>query len=217
MPELPIIVALDGMSQNDALDIARRLKGMVWGFKVNDLLFDDVKIISKLKKFGKIFADVKLYDIPNTVKNSVEKLSKAGVDIITVHASGGVEMMRAAKRAAGLSKIVGVTVLTSKAGDARHEVLKLAKNIESSGLDGMVCSAYELKFLKNTKLLKIVPGIRSVWYKTRDDQKRTATPLAALKAGANLLVIGRPITKSKDPVDAIKKILVEIKKPARGG
>lgn len=205
-----IIVALDGISKSKALKIAESLKGLVWGFKVNDLLFENPKIITALKRFGNVFADAKLHDIPNTVKNSVERLSKMGADIITVHASGGVAMMKAAKKASGRTKIIGVTVLTSKDGNAKNEVLKLVKDIETAGLDGIVCSAHELKYLTNKKFLKIVPGIRPVWYKRRDDQKRTAIPKFALKFGAGLLVIGRPITKSKNPLKAMQKILAEI-------
>src|SRR3989338_11221623 len=96
-----IIIALDKISIKESLKIARDVTGLVWGFKINDLLFEDMKIIPWLKKFGRVFADVKLYDIPNTVSNSVKKLSAQGANIITVHTSGGVEMMRAAKQNAG--------------------------------------------------------------------------------------------------------------------
>ena len=96
-----IIVALDGISEKEALRMAKILKGRVWGFKVNDLLFEDGRIIAKLKKFGNVFADAKLHDIPNTVGNSVARLSRAGADMITVHGSGGIEMMKAAKQSAG--------------------------------------------------------------------------------------------------------------------
>ena len=201
-----IIVALDGISKKNALSIARKLKKTVWGFKINDLLFEDPKIVKELKRYGKVFADAKLYDIPNTVKNSVQRLSKLGADIITVHASGGVAMMRVAKEAAGKSKIVGVTVLTSQPGNQKKSVLKLAKEAQSAGLDGVVCSAQELPYLSRIKLLKIVPGIRTVWYKTGDDQRRTATPKEAIKAGADLIIIGRPITESKDLKEAINDL-----------
>ena len=199
-------MALDGISKKNALSIARKLKKTVWGFKINDLLFEDPKIVKELKRYGKVFADAKLYDIPNTVKNSVQRLSKLGADIITVHASGGVAMMRVAKEAAGKSKIVGVTVLTSQPGNQKKSVLKLAKEAQSAGLDGVVCSAQELPYLSRIKLLKIVPGIRPVWYKTGDDQRRTATPKEAIKAGADLIIIGRPITESKDLKEAINDL-----------
>lgn len=210
MPELPkIVVALDGMLVKEGLSIAKKLSGLVWGFKINDLLFDSISIIKKLKKYGEVFADAKLYDIPNTVSNSVLRLSAAGADMITVHASGGIEMMRAAKKSAGKSKIIAVTVLTSHDGNVKRSVVSLVKDARLAGIDGVVCSAREVPFLPK-KLLKIVPGIRPVGYMSKDDQKRTATPQEATQAGADLLVIGRPITQSKDPVHAVQQILNEI-------
>ena len=182
------------MSVVRAFKIAKKLSGKVWGFKVNDLLYDPSFKIKNLKKFGRVFADVKLYDIPNTVANSVRQLSRQGVDIITVHASGGIEMMRAAKQVARKSKIIAVTVLTSFKGEHGKEVLKLAKDARGAGVDGIVCSAHELKYLKNIKLLRIVPGIRPSWYGKKDDQRRSATPEEAIALGADYLVIGRPIT-----------------------
>ena len=147
-----IIVALDGVSIKEALGIASKLKRKVWGFKVNDLLFDPPaggEIIPKLKKFGRVFADAKLHDIPSTVARSVARLEKAGADMITIHASGGIEMMKAAKTASRRAKILGVTVLTSKSSVNKNEFLKLAEDIKKAKLDGVVCSAHELKYLKN--------------------------------------------------------------------
>lgn len=210
-----IVVALDGVTLRGALDIASRLKNKIWGFKINDLLFEP-NSIPKLKKFGRVFADAKLYDIPSTVARSVARLERAGADLITVHASGGVEMMKAALRQAQgtpkhkRTKILGVTVLTSKSSVNKKEFLKLAANIKKAGLDGVVCSAHELKYLRKSKLLKIVPGIRPKWYDKSDDQSRKATPQEALKLGADLLVIGRPIVRSKEPAKAVNKILEEV-------
>ncbi len=206
-----IIVALDGVSANKALRIARLLKGLVWGFKVNDLLFQDFKIIKKLKRYGRVFVDVKLYDIPNTVQNSVTRLSGAGADIITIHASGGIEMMKAAKIVAGKAKIIAVMFLTSFEKISKKNFSNLINDIERAGVDGLVCSAHELKYLKNTKLLKIVPGIRPQWYQKQDDQKRTMAPKAALVAGADFLVIGRPIIESRDFHKSLVRIMDEIK------
>ena len=201
-----VIVALDNISQKEALRFAKMFKGRVWGFKVNDLLFGNIEIIHKLRKFGKVFADAKLYDIPNTVANSVARLSKAGADMITVHASGGVEMMKSAKKNAIQSKIIAVTLLTSKEGNNK-EVARLTRDAIRAGVDGIVCSGHELSLVKqifgSKSLLKIVPGIRPVWYKKKDDQKRTITPEEAIKSGADYLVIGRPITNSADPVYAL--------------
>ena len=204
-----IIVALDGMSVARALNIAKKLSGKVWGFKVNDLLHDPTFRVKDLKKYGRVFADAKFNDIPNTVFNSVRMLSRQGVDMITIHASGGVEMMRAAKSAAGRSKIIAVTVLTSL-NTNKQSVISLAREAEKAKLDGIVCSAHELTYLKNIRLLKIVPSIRPEWYGKKDDQKRKATPGEAIKAGADYLVIGRPITQSSDPLAALDKIIAEL-------
>lgn len=206
-----IIIALDGITIKEALKIARKLKDSVWGFKVGDLLYDDSSIIFKLKKFGHVFADVKLHDIPNTVGNSVHRLSRAGADIITVHASGGIDMMRAAQRNAGKSKIIAVTILTSqKEKNTTKKVLKLAQNARKAGLWGIVCSGQELKALNRVpgikKMIKVVPGVRPVWYTKKDDQKRKITPSEAIKFGADYLVIGRPITGAKNPLKALGKL-----------
>lgn len=109
-----LIIALDGITSKEALEIARKLKGRVWGFKIGDLLYQDNSLIQKLKKFGHVFVDVKLYDIPNTVANSVKRLSRAGADMITVHASGGIPMMKAAKQNAGKSKIINEKLLQTR-------------------------------------------------------------------------------------------------------
>ena len=205
-----IIVALDGISKKDALIMAKKLKGLVWGFKVNDLLFDSVSVIKELKKYGRVFADTKLHDIPNTVANSVKRLSRTGVDMITVHALGGFKMMKAAKKFAGKSKIIAVTVLTSHGGNAKQDVVSLTKSAQKAGVDGIVCSAHEAPYVSK-KLIRIVPGIRPIGYLLKDDQKRIATPQEAIQSGADFLVIGRPITQSKNPVFATKQILTEIK------
>ena len=214
-----IIVAIDGISEKEALRMARILRGYVWGFKINDLLFENEKIISKLKKFGNVFADAKLHDIPNTVANSVRRLSRAGADMITVHASGGMGMMKAAKRNAGQSKILAVTVLTSREADFRKAV-KLAHESIKANVDGIVCSGSDLlairKIPRSKFLLKIVPGVRPSWYKKKDDQKRIITPEKALESGADYLVIGRPILNAKDPIKAIMDIQTSIKECHRG-
>ena len=210
----PIIIALDGMSEKEALKIAKLFKGKVWGFKVNDLLFQGVGIIKKLKKFGKVFADAKLHDIPNTVANQTHRLSMAGADLITIHALGGIEMMKMAKKMAGQSKILAVTILTSHYNNLSIEkdITKLMSDASRAGVDGIVCSAHELKFLQriNKNLLKVVPGIRPIWYGKKDDQKRTVTPRRAMELGADLLVVGRPITEAPDKVEALRKILAEL-------
>lgn len=206
-----VIIALDGITQKRAIQIAQKLKGRVWGFKIGDLLYCNSSIIADLKKYGRVFVDTKLHDIPNTVANSVKKLSRAGADMITVHASGGIPMMRAAKRNAGRSKILAVTVLTSLNNkNTKRNVIKLTQNAISAGVQGIVCSGHELSAFDGLRgiksLIKIVPGIRPIWYTKKDDQKRKVTPSEAMKLGADYLVIGRPIINAKDPLDALRRL-----------
>lgn len=210
-----IIVALDGIGRTEAFKIAGLLKGRVWGFKINDLVYEDSEIIDRLKEFGNVFVDVKLYDIPNTIANSVKKISAKGADIITVHASGGIEMMRRAKERAGGSKIIAVTILTSKKQleNTESEVVRLTKESLEAGLDGVVCAGQDLEAVSRIaqmgSKLKVVPGIRPDWYTESDDQMRVVSPREAINRGADYLVIGRPITKSDDPLKALEKILGE--------
>jgi len=217
-----VIVPLDGMSEKESLDLAQRLQGLVWGFKVNDLLVTSgVQIVRKLKSFGSVFADPKFYDIPNTVGNSVGRLVDAGADLITIHASGGATMIEAAVASAGQSKILAVTLLTSFSSqqvksiygvDVESGVSSLAKIAIDSGAHGIVCSPNELSILpkSDSNYLKVTPGIRPSWYGESDDQQRTSTPVGALKNGATHLVIGRPIVRHANPVDAIALIADEL-------
>ncbi|MCC6221260.1 MAG: orotidine-5'-phosphate decarboxylase [Deltaproteobacteria bacterium] len=221
-----IIIALDAINYADALYLAKTLRNMVWGFKVNDLLIEHgIKVITDLRQFGRVFADPKLHDIPNTVKNSIQKIASAGADFITVHASGGMAMIKAAVEAAcaeggHTAKILAVTALTSLndedtnviyGKDSSSTVTSLARIALDSKCFGIVCSAQELPLLADmqnlNKLAKIVPGIRPAWHTTSDDQNRTDTPLHALSKGADYLVIGRPITKNRDPIAAIRSIM----------
>jgi len=224
MPGGNIIIALDRMSEKEALELARMLSGKVWGFKVTDLLFEGVHIISQLKEFGNVFADAKLHDIPETVANSVKKLSMAGADMITVHVSGGVDMIRAAKVNAKSSKIIGVTVLTSFDEETASNIFgqsieetvsRFVQYVYDAGADGVVSSCDELSLIKNMKesksLLTIAPGIRPTWFNKTDDQKRRATPKEAITLGADYIVIGRPITKSSNVIEALERIIDEIR------
>lgn len=201
-----IIIALDGISEKEALRIARIFKGRVWGFKINDLLFGNIEIIRKLKKFGNVFADAKLHDIPNTVSNSVKRLSAFGADLITVHSSGGIEMMKAAKQNAGPSQILAVTTLTSMRANSK-KVLKLTQDALKAGVDGIVCSGHDLLTIRSISgskpLLKVVPGIRPSWYKNKDDQRRIMAPKEVIKRGASYLVVGRPILNARDLLKAL--------------
>lgn len=220
-----IVLALDGMSKVDAILIARSLRDEVWGFKVNDLLIQEgCNIVSELKSYGKVFADAKFHDIPNTVYNSIRRLERAGADLITVHSSGGRDMMAAAVDASKDAQILAVTLLTSISQDLCSEmyhcttdsyVLARSREAASVGAFGVVCSPQELKLLSDQpelkSLHKVTPGIRPSWYKVADDQSRILTPGEAVRGGASLIVVGRPITKHKDPKEAAQMINEELK------
>jgi orotidine-5'-phosphate decarboxylase len=222
--EKRIIVALDGISRADSLAMAAELKDLVWGFKVNDLLVEcGVEIVSQLKEYGNVFADAKLHDIPNTVANGVKRLEAAGADLITIHASGGPAMIAAAAGAAENACLLTVTVLTSLGDEdsqsifgrtSKEAVISFARLAGQHGAGGIVCSAKELEFVEQEKqlktLLKVIPGIRPRWYGTSDDQKRTKSPADAIRDGADLLVIGRPITKHSCPAEAAELVLKEL-------
>jgi len=218
-----IIVALDAMSEADSLSLAESLQDVVWGFKVNDLLISSgVKIVEKLKRFGNVFADPKLYDIPNTVGNSVARLSGAGADLITVHSSAGKDALEKANERRGDASILAITVLTSFSNEdsltifkqePEQAVLSLAAFANDCGVQGVVCSPRELNALSSVlpdSFMRVTPGVRPSWYGISDDQSRVATPRAAVDAGASCLVVGRPITKSEDPVFAAKRIAEEL-------
>jgi len=174
-----------------------------------------------------IFLDVKLHDIPNTVAGAVSSLVPLRPTYITLHASGGMAMMKAAVESATKAqgprpKLLAVTVLTSLdnkdlASVGQHtntteQVVRLGKLAKESGVDGCVCSPEEIKPLREAlgkDFILMVPGIRPAWAAS-NDQKRTLTPREAYEAGATHLVVGRPITKAEDPVEAARKILAEL-------
>ncbi len=221
MKKPAIIVALDGMEVNEALHMARILSGNVWGFKINDLLLEaGTSIIPRLRQYGYVFCDPKLYDIPSTVANSVQKLTRAGANIISVHASQDIKLLMAAVNYRNNSKIVGISALTSLERASKKNLMLAAFNVLVSRADGIVLGAGDIKTLNQKpeykKLVKIVPGVRPLWWNSSesagktDDQKRIATPRDAFKAGADFLVIGRPITKSDNPLEAVERIKYEI-------
>jgi orotidine-5'-phosphate decarboxylase len=224
----PIIVALDGLTIPKALDLARRLEGKVAAFKINDLFArGGPGIAGSIGCFGDVMLDLKLYDIPNTVSNICQAVKAwengtgEKVKILTVHAHGGQEMMReACIQLPG--RIAAVTVLTSFKDDGHYknltgtqrtipeQVKELAQFAYCSGCSYVVCSAHELSVLKDVKIKKIVPGIRPAWHQKADDQKRVMTPKQAMDAGADFLVIGRPIVEAADPVGAAEQTLKEL-------
>lgn len=228
-----IIVALDGLEAPEAVDLARELKDKVWGFKVNSLFTGwGPSILARLKEFGNIFLDMKFFDIPDTVRRHVKEVVNfqpgSVVDIFTVHALGGSEMIEAA--AEELSKVknppimLGVTILTSLEKKTllnewgfdrpiKDIVCDLAYFATRAGCRGIVCSALEASLVRKVckkDTMIVVPGIKPAFTIKSYDQKRVATPAQAIKAGADYLVIGRAITKALDPVKAVEKIILEI-------
>lgn len=214
----PIIVALDGISFEKATSLQYALENLVWGKKINDAFTRNG--ISVFCGGGHKMVDMKFYDIPNTVANHCKALASFGVDIVTVHAHGGVVMMNAAARELP-GKIAAVTVLTSFSEDEyrrvhccvrtiAEQVCCLASDAKQAGCEYIVCSAHELKALCDIPIKKIVPGIRPEWHQKADDQKRVMTPKQAMDEGATYLVIGRPIVEAEDPVAAAEKTLREL-------
>ncbi len=223
-------VALDTVDLSQALELVNVLRGHVGGVKIGKEFFtafgpEGVRAITDCGM--PIFLDLKFHDIPNTVSGAIKASLLFSPYMVNVHACGGETMMRAAMRSAEESGqdrplVLGVTVLTSMdESDLRGigvensvsaQVFRLALLCQSSGLDGVVCSAQEVEGLrkhlgKNFKL--VVPGIRPNWSK-KNDQKRVVTPAEAIAIGADYLVIGRPITGAVDPVEAADNIAAEI-------
>jgi orotidine-5'-phosphate decarboxylase len=183
-------------------------------------------VVQQLRDRGlKVFLDLKLHDIPNTVAGAVRSATQAGASLLTVHASGGAAMMTAAAEAAaapGSPRLLAVTVLTSMDSNElagigitvspAEQVLRFARLARVSGIDGMVCSAEEVAMLRKetgSETLLVIPGIRPAGSAV-GDQKRVATPGQAIADGASMLVVGRPITRAADPAAAAHAILDEI-------
>ena len=222
----PIIAALDVPDAEAALNLARQLAPVVGAFKIGKELFvsagpDIVRAIRD--EGGAVFLDLKFHDIPNTVARAVAAAAQLDVAMLTIHTSGGRNMMVAAEAAAqemdNPPLVLGVTVLTSMNGndlqeigiteDPAAQVERLAQLAREAGLRGLVCSPREISTLRKVlprEVQLVTPGIRP---KGSDagDQKRTLTPAEAITAGADWLVIGRPITAAKDPFAAAEEIL----------
>ena len=202
----PIIVALDGTSEEKSLSIAKNVSNKIWGFKMHELLIrEGFDLLQKFKEHGNVFVDLKFHDIPETVIKEIEAINQYDVDLLTVHAGGGIEMLKAAVSVGG-DKIVAVTTLTSQ--EKAGSVIELAKQAYEAGVQTITCSAHEVSNVKELfpELKIITPGIRM----PNDhmyDQKRVSTPQDALNVGADLLVIGRPITNASNPSLALSNIL----------
>ncbi len=206
-----LIIALDAISKDEALEIARNLVGKVWGFKVNDLLLQHgVSIIKDLHKYGDVFADPKLHDTPNTVFNCVENLGKVGTEMVTVHWQGGLPMLEAAHRAAVVYnvQIAAVTTLTSMTDESVREIYRgfplqrISNVLANSKVRTVVCAGKESETYRALGYKTIVPGFRPFGSLEKyDDQKRQTNIV-----NANYLVVGRPVVQHQDPVAAVKEI-----------
>ena len=229
-----IIIALDVENKQEALSLIGQLKEAET-FKIGLKLFiaEGPSLVQTVRRLGKnVFLDLKLHDIPNTVAAAVRMAAKYEVSLLTLHASGGLEMMRWAVKAAKEEslkgqrpKLLAVTVLTSLGDEdlkkigvetsSQNQVLKLARLAKEAGLDGVVCSPQEINLIRQemgSNFLIVTPGIRPSWAASHD-QKRIMTPSLALKKGADYLVIGRPIIKASLPRQAFLKICQELNSP----
>ena len=232
-----LIIALDSSDEQQVIGIVDKLADRVGYFKIGLELFTAYgpSIIKKIKDKGcKIFFDGKFLDIPNTVSHAVSNMVRHKVDMLNVYLSGGKNMLLEARKSLLETaqkenikppKLLGVTVLTSITNEVLQDDLKIQAQLEEYvlhlaqfavkiNLDGIICSPNEAKIIKgaaveNKDFLIVTPGVRPVWAET-NDQKRIATPKEAVLNGATHIVVGRPVTGSKDPLDAVKKILDEL-------
>jgi orotidine-5'-phosphate decarboxylase len=226
MTEDRIIVALDVPTKREALELVEKLRDQISFFKIGLQLYtaEGPEMVRAVLSTGvRVWLDLKLYDIPNTVARAVESASRLGAQMLTIHLSGGGEMIRAATAArANNMLLLGVTVLTSATEQTLREigiqdkvddqVLRLAKLGVEAGIDGVVASPREIKSLRREfgdKIKIAVQGIRPTWAEP-GDQKRFMTPRQALGAGADYIGIGRPITAHRNPREAVAKILDEL-------
>lgn len=231
-----IILALDVDTEQQALNLVEKLAPHVGAFKVGMQLFNSAGpgIVTKINDLGgKVFADLKFHDIPNTVGAAGRVMTRLNVFMFNVHAAGGKEMLQTAVKevqneASRLNRkpplVIAVTVLTSIAQEQLAQellipdlkvedvVVRWAQMAEQTGIDGVVCSPREINAIRSAcqpEFKIITPGIRPAWSEA-NDQKRITTPRAALDMGADYMVIGRPITQAPDPVAAAQRIIEEL-------
>jgi orotidine-5'-phosphate decarboxylase len=229
-PRSRLIVALDVPDRAAAIEKAERLSGHVGYFKIGLELFtrEGPRLVQEIRDRGeKIFLDLKFHDIPNTVRGAVRSACRLGVHMLTIHASGGSDMLSAASHEVLSSKspplLLAVTALTSLTEDEARKlgvalslnrwVENLAELAQSSGIGGIVASSKELPMLRRkfqNQLKLVIPGIRPAGAAVQD-QSRTATPGEAIRAGADYIVVGRPILQAADPARAADSIVDEIK------
>ena len=222
MKKFKSFIALDLKSNAQNINIVKKLHPHVYGFKVGYRSFYNNRsdeLISEIKKTkSKLFLDLKLHDIPNTVSSAINSLSKINPDFLTLHISGGNEMINLAvksvKKNQLKTKILGVTLLTSLdgkdskkifgEGNTKKLVKKYAEIANKSGIHGLICSGEELIALRKfNKLIKITPGVKL--FARNDDQKRVTFAHNAIENGASFVVIGRELIESKEPIDLLKK------------
>jgi orotidine-5'-phosphate decarboxylase len=236
-----LIVVLDVGTARRALDIFHTLKDVAGMFKVGSQLFTAAgpQVVREiLSAGGRVFLDLKFHDIPNTVASAGAEAARLGVSIFNVHACGGSEMMRRTSEAVtetaereGLARptVIAVTVLTSAddsvlaetgfSSGTTEQVRRLALLAASSGMDGVVASPHEVKLIRATvgrrDFVVVTPGVRPAG-SARDDQRRVMTPAEAVRAGADYLVVGRPILNAPDPARAAREIVEEMEAKADG-
>ena len=227
------IIALDFSSREEVISFLKQFDEPVYVKIGMELTYAcGLDIVREVKAMGhKIFLDLKLHDIPNTVKGGMKNLAALGVDIVNCHCGGGIAMMKAAKEGliAGtpegkeVPKLIGVTILTSTSreimnnelgieGEVLDTVVHYAKNAKEAGLDGVVCSVLEARAIHEAcgdDFLTVTPGIRLAGNSV-DDQKRVATPEFANEQGCDMIVVGRSITKAENPVETYRMIEKEI-------
>ena len=226
-----LVVALDVPSAKEAVDLAKCLSGKVGVLKVGLELFcaEGPDVVREIQKFAPVFLDLKLHDIPTTVKRAMQTVLGLDPLLINIHALGGLDMMREAsglirthRQNGGRTRLLAITVLTSMDKNALGElaltlepsemVLTLAQLAKRAGCDGVVCSAQESAVLRakcGGDFLLLTPGIRPAGAETQD-QARVVTPSEAIKSGSTWIVVGRPITHAPDPAAAAQAILSEI-------
>ena len=222
MKSKKIIVALDSNNLNKTIKLVKILKKDVYAFKIGYQFFYNFGLVGYKKIYSicpKIFLDLKLHDIPNTVEKGLEALVKMKPLFTTIHISGGDDMMISSRTNKKNTKILGVSILTSLDSDQtkkyynQKNVKKLVKNFslaaKKNKLDGVVCSPKEIEYIRKEvgkNFIIVTPGIRINSKIKSDDQKRVQSPKKAIELGADYLVIGRPITKSKYPLKVLKEI-----------
>ena len=225
--ENKIIIPLD-LDYANAIKLAKELDPKICRLKIGSQLFTSSgpKIVKEFSNLGfDIFLDLKFHDIPNTVYEAVKSSADLGVWMVNVHASGGREMLDAAKKALDGYKnpplLIGVTLLTSLSEESLidigltslpEQVLRLAGLVKEMGLNGVVCAPSDITSIKNKfgkEFLTVTPGIRPS-KSNLNDQRRVATPSEAIESGSDFIVIGRPITESKNPSSALERIYKEI-------